>query len=131
MTSQFCRLDGTSPMIPVVRGLVVEEAAITGAGAVSIDYTVLWEMQMEQWTLHTSAIPTTSLNGEATLTYQHRTDPRQNTLLRSVNLADEGVQDLVCISPFRWKAGDHVIVAYANPDNLNVGTQFLGIEIIP
>jgi hypothetical protein len=118
-------------MIPnAPRRLVTETDAITGAGAVSITYVALFELEMQQWTLHTSAIPTISLNGEATLRYIHASDPRQNTLLRSINLADEGVQDLVCISKFIWRIGDSVQIDYANPDNLDVGTQFLGIEYI-
>lgn len=131
MSSQFCRKNGISPVIPVVRELVTLEQAIDSPANIAIDYTVLFEMEMEQWTLHTSAIPSTVLNGEAKLIYQHRTEPRQNTLLRSINLATEGVQDLVCVTKFRWKPGDHVIITYANLDLMSVGTQFMGIELIP
>lgn len=131
-----CFPNGTNPLIPiepVVRNLVtLEDVTLAGSTeTIAIDYTVLFELQMEQWTAHISAIPGTVANGAITLNYIHRTEARQNTILRSVNFAELQVQNLVCIQPFRWKPGDHVVITYPNVDDLSVGTQFMGIEVLP
>lgn len=129
----ICIQDGIVPIpTPTPRQLVTQtdETLAGSAQTILIDYTVLFELQMEQWTAHVNAVPGTVLNGEINLYYIHRTEVRQDTLLLSVNFAQDLIQDLACLRPFRWKPGDHVRVTYANVDDLSVGTQFMGIEVI-
>jgi len=128
-----CRQEGIIPIpTPTPRQLVTltDETLVASGENIAIDYTVLFEMKMEQWTAHVSALPVTVVNGEITLEYVHRTESRQDTLLLSVNFAQEQIQDLACLRPFRWKPGDHVRITYPNVDDLSVGTQFMGIEVI-
>lgn len=125
-----CRSGGSNQTSQPRQLLTLTDDATTGT-TISIAHVVQYELVMEQWTAHVSAVPTTVLNGEITLSYIHRSDTKQDTLLRSVNFADLAVQDLVCISPFRWKPGDTIEIVYSNVDLLDVGTQFMGIEIIP
>lgn len=132
-----CYPNGDNPLIPVEpdpvvpRQLVQErDYATNGDGdPIALDYTVTYEMVMEQWTLHTENIPT--ITGNADLIKQSGDDPRNTTLLRRVNLFDEGVQDLVCVINFRFVPGDHVLITFPNPDDEDVGTEFLGIELQP
>lgn len=129
-----CYPNGLNPLIPadpVVRQLVQEREYCTNGAAetIALDYTVIFELVMEQWTLHTENIPT--ITGNADLIKQSGDDARNTTLLRRINLFTENVQDLVCVIPFRFVPGDHVIITFPNPDDEDVGTEFLGIELIP
>lgn len=129
-----CYPNGANPLIPVdpvVRRLVQERDYCTNAATqtIALDYTVIFELVMEQWTLHTENVPT--ITGNADLIKQSGDDARNTTLLRRVNLFTENVQDLVCVIPFRFVPGDHVIITFPNPDDEDVGTEFLGIELIP
>lgn len=129
-----CYINGDNPLIPipeVARRLVTERDYCTNGSAqtISVDYTVTFELQMEQWTMHTENVPASP--GLAQLIKQSGDDARNTTLLVEVDLNAQGEQDLVCVIPFRFKPGDHVIVTFPNPDDEDVGTEFLGIEVIP
>ncbi len=130
-----CYPNGINPLIPpdppVPRNLVQEREYCTNGSAetIALDYTVVFELVMEQWTMHTENVPT--ITGNADLIKQSGDDARNTTLLRRINLFDLQLQDLVCVIPFRFVPGDHVIITYPNPDDEDVGTEFLGIELIP
>lgn len=124
-----CYPNGTLTLPPQRRRLVDEVKLQSGAGVLTLDYTVLYEMVMEQWIAHISAVPGTS--EEIKLIKKSKVSAEYDTLLRAVNFADEQVQDLACVIPFRFKAGDHVLITFPNSDSLIIGTEFYGIELIP
>lgn len=132
-----CSLNGVNQLIPITptaRQILTLTDTITGVSTIAIDYVAPAEIQMEQWTFHLTSAPSVAVNGEITLSI-HRTNPLLNTVLRSVNMATGGptggpITDLVCVIPFRWHPGEHVVISYANPENLSGGTQFDAIEVI-
>ena len=100
--------------------------------AIAIDFTIgpfTEEVVMEQWTMHLSAVPAAA--EYATLTKISGVSAVYSTLLLRFDFATESVQDLACVTPFRFIAGDSVNISYPNTNLVTVGTEWLGIQLIP
>lgn len=90
---------------------------------ISIDWTATAEVQLEQLIMHWGGVPATSEFVE--LRKQRAIASPYDTILRRVDPAVELIEDWVCLAPFRWRAGDRVILTFANSDNLAIGAELI------
>jgi len=122
-----CLFDGKplSPQHFVLR----DECANGSAETIAINFIAPCELKMEQMTAHFEAIPTTS--EDIVLWRDDGSDARHDTVFRSIDpsASGENVQDIVCIVPFRWEAGDRVRVDYLNTDDQDVGVEVLLVQV--
>lgn len=136
-----CYVNGRKTTVtptPTPRRLVQLNDSITSGDTITVSYTVLYEIVMEQWTFHLETIPTVS--HVITISNDRSATGLSNptwftTVLRSVDMFTAGdggtpIQDLVCVIPFRWHPDEIVSITFPNPENYDGGTQFDAIEVI-
>jgi hypothetical protein len=125
-----CKVNGKTidPTATPLRRVRLNAQCINGdSDNISIDYTVLWELQMEQMTAHWEAVPTTS--EDIILQKKSVENTRYDTVLIRVDPAAQGLTDLACLCPYRWTVGDHIIITFPNSEDQNVGVEFMGKEV--
>jgi hypothetical protein len=102
-----------------------DECIAAGGDSIAINELAPCELEMEQLTCHWGAVPTTS--EDLVVTKDAIAGPRYDTVLRRVDPSSgsENLTDLVCLTPFRWRKGDRILVSYPNTDNQDVGFEII------
>lgn len=123
-----CKVNGQVIPSDALRRIRLNAQCINGnTDTISIDYTVLWELQMEQLTVHWEAAPTTT--EDIVLQKKSVENSRYDTVLIRVDPAAQTLTDLACLCPYRWTVGDHVIITFPNTEDQDVGVEFMGKEV--
>ncbi len=126
-----CKVNGETvdpSALPLNRVRLTAETINGNAETIAIDYTVLWELQMEQLTVHIEAIPA-NVTDEIILQKVSVDGTRFDTVLIRVNPNEENLIDMACLCPYRWTVGDHVVITFPNSDDQDVGVEFMGKEV--
>lgn len=121
-------LVGPSIIIGAATRQVLQDSTVFGVPkTIAIDWTVTFEAQLEQLTMHWGGVPAT--NEDVILTKISVTSPAFDTILRNIDPADEIITDIALLAPFRFRVGDHVKLDYANSDNLAIGAEIILREV--
>jgi hypothetical protein len=126
-----CKVNGVEldPSSVTLNRVRLTDECINGAGdTIAIDYTVLWELQMEQMIVHLEAVPTT-VTDEIILQKVSVDGVRFDTVLIRVNPNEKNLIDLACLCPYRWTVGDRVVITFPNTEDVDVGVEFMGKEV--
>lgn len=94
-----------------------------GSSGTVVDWTLPWNGELLQFSIHLSAAASTSEG--FTLTKVNPTDADFTTLVRTLDLGANAIQDIVCPDVFQFQLGEHILVEYPNSDSLTVGFQMV------
>lgn len=126
-----CKVNGETldpSDVPLNRVRLTAKCENGAAETIALDYTVLWELQMEQMTVHLEAIPA-NVTDEIILQKVSVEGAKWDTVLIRVNPNETNLIDLACLCPYRWTVGDHVVITFPNSDDQDVGVEFMGKEV--
>lgn len=119
--------NGQVSFIPAEHRKLIDSTTAGSAETIAINWQTTWEAQMMQLTAHWSAIPTTS--EDFVLSLDAVVGSSYDTIQLAVDPATEGIQNLTCVTPFRWGFLDRLICTYPNTDDLTIGVQILLIQV--
>lgn len=124
-----CFADG-QPQIPppfIVRHYLNDLTINGAAETISIQWVATAEVQLEQLTVHWASPLATS--EFLVLSKTNTTIPAYSTILIKRDPFMEGIFDLVCLSPFRWRVGETVYLGYPNTDDIGIGAEIILREV--
>lgn len=106
-----------------------QETVAAQAQTISINELLYVNCELVQWTFHSGAVPTSP--GAITIIKDSVESSRLDTTIIDIDIDQLAVSDYICSEIWHFKRNDRVIVAYPNPDDLDVGMELIFREATP